>query len=169
MNVCAFLHTHVIKLCYFCKLMAEYTTTIATLTAPLWQRVGGELTAESMAMLSADQITLLAYSILRDELLEGGFVQLIHNGYGPFIFLNPFAKVLRLWGLKDLGKWLYDARALYEQTRARLERPIETDEDFMALYEQYPEWDDFDDYFVEAEPQITAQVCQAYINATSHG
>ena len=148
MNVCAFLHTHVIKLCYFCKLMAEYTTTIATLTAPLWQRVGGELTAESMAMLSADQITLLAYSILRDELLEGGFVQLIHNGYGPFIFLNPFAKVLRLWGLKDLGKWLYDAR---------------------ALYEQYPEWDDFDDYFVEAEPQITAQVCQAYINATSHG
>lgn len=149
--------------------MAENATTIASLTTPLWQKTGGELTEESMARLSADQITLLAYSTLRDELLEGGFVQLIQNGYGPFIFLNPFAKAMRLWGLKDFSVWLYDARALYEQTRAELEQPAETDDDFMALYEQHPEWDDFDDYFVEAEPQITAQVCQAYIKATSNG
>lgn len=149
--------------------MAENATTIASLTTPLWQKIGGELTEESMARLSADQITLLAYSALRDELLEGGFVQLIQNGYGPFIFLNPFAKAMRLWGLKDFSVWLYDARALYDQTRAELEQPAETDDDFMALYEQHPEWDDFDDYFVEAEPQITAQVCQAYIKATSNG
>ena len=149
--------------------MAENATTIASLTTPLWKKIGGELTEESMARLSADQITLLAYSTLRDELLEGGFVQLIQNGYGPFIFLNPFAKAMRLWGLKDFSVWLYDARALYEQTRAELEQPAETDDDFMALYEQHPEWDDFDDYFVEAEPQITAQVCQAYIKATSNG
>ena len=149
--------------------MAENATTIASLTTPLWQKIGGELTEESMARLSADQITLLAYSTLRDELLEGGFVQLIQNGYGPFIFLNPFAKAMRLWGLKDFSVWLYDARALYEQTRAELEQPAETDDDFMALYEQHPEWDAFDDYFVEAEPQITAQVCQAYIKATSNG
>ena len=149
--------------------MAENATTIASLTTPLWQKIGGELTEESMARLSADQITLLAYSTLRDELLEGGFVQLIQNGYGPFIFLNPFAKAMRLWGLKDFSVWLYDARALYEQIRAELEQPAETDDDFMALYEQHPEWDDFDDYFVEAEPQITAQVCQAYIKATSNG
>lgn len=148
--------------------MAE-NATIASLTTPLWQKIGGELTEESMARLSADQITLLAYSTLRDELLEGGFVQLIQNGYGPFIFLNPFAKAMRLWGLKDFSVWLYDARALYEQSRAELEQPAETDDDFMALYEQHPEWDDFDDYFVEAEPQITAQVCQAYIKATSNG
>lgn len=149
--------------------MAENATTIVSLTTPLWQKIGGELTEDSMARLSADQITLLAYSTLRDELLEGGFVQLIQNGYGPFIFLNPFAKAMRLWGLKDFSVWLYDARALYEQTRAELEQPAETDDDFMALYEQHPEWDDFDDYFVEAEPQITAQVCQAYIKATSNG
>ena len=34
--------------------------------------VGGELTAETMARLSADQITLLAYNILRDEVMSGG-------------------------------------------------------------------------------------------------
>ncbi|MBP5360298.1 MAG: DMP19 family protein [Bacteroidaceae bacterium] len=132
------------------------------LAAPLWQRLGGELNAQTMARLSADETTLLAYSILREELLEGGFVQLIQNGYGPFIFLNPFAKVMRLWGLKDFSKWLYDARAVYEQTRAVLEQPTESDDAFMALYEQHPEWDPYDDWFVEAESELTCRVCEAY-------
>ena len=138
---------------------------LEALVAPLWLRMGGELTAESLALLSADEATLLAYSILREELLEGGFVQLIQNGYGPFVFLNPLAKAMRLWGLKEFSRWLYDARELYEVTRARLEQPTNNNDDFMALYEQYPEWDDFDDYFVEAEPSITAQVAEAYTAA----
>ena len=143
-------------------MMATDNNKIDALTGPLWQRLDGELTAETMTRLSADEMTLLAYSILRDELLEGGFVQLIQNGYGPFIFLNPFAKAMRLWGLKDFSKWLYDARGVYEQTREALEQPTENDEDFMALYEQHPEWDVFDDWFVEAEPEITQAVCEAF-------
>ena len=143
--------------------------SLEDLVAPLWQKVGGELTVQTIPLLRSDETTLLAYAILRQELLEGGFVQLIQNGYGPFIFLNPFAKALRLWGLKEFSRWVYDAREVYEHTREQLEQPTETGEDFMALYEQHPEWDDFDDYFVEAEPLITAQVCQAYTKATSHG
>ena len=41
--------------------------------------LGGTLTADNMALLSAPQHTLLAYRILRDELMEGGFCQLIQN------------------------------------------------------------------------------------------
>jgi hypothetical protein len=41
-------------------------------------------------------------------------VQLIHNGYGTFIFKNPFAKALKqLWGMRDLSKLIYDAHTLY--------------------------------------------------------
>ena len=65
--------------------------------------IGGSLTAENMAELSADQITLLAYIWLRDEVMDGGFVQLIHNGYGPFIFDNPFARAMKQWGLRDFS------------------------------------------------------------------
>ena len=71
--------------------------------------IGGSLTAENMAELSADQITLLAYIWLRDEVMDGGFVQLIHNGYGPFIFDNPFARAMKQWGLRDFSKLLYSA------------------------------------------------------------
>lgn len=139
---------------------------LQSLTTPILNKIDGELTAETMAKLNSDEITLLAYSILRQQLLEGGFIQLIQNGYGPFIFLNPFAKALRLWGAKEFSKWLYDARALYEKTSEKIERPTQTDEEFMALYEQYPEWDEFDDYFIEAEPEITSQICNIYRNLT---
>ena len=68
------------------------------------EAIGGELTAENMGQLTSDQITLLAWDTLHEEVMDGGFVQLIHNGYGPFMFKNPVAKALKLWGLKYLLK-----------------------------------------------------------------
>lgn len=119
--------------------------------------VGEELTEDALKVLTADQITLWGYVILRDELCDGGFIQLIHNGYGPFFFLNPFAKAMRLWGLKDFSKFIYRARELYEEHREAIEREL-TDEEFMALYEQFPEFDDLDDEFIAEEEAITTKV-----------
>lgn len=125
----------------------------------IMEGIGGELNAETMPRLSADQITLLAYVIVRDEVMDGGFIQLIHNGYGPFIFLNPFAKAIKQWGLRDLAKLIYDGRRLYEQHAEALTRDC-SDEEFMALFEQYPEFDDLDDAFVELEEEATEQVAR---------
>ncbi len=119
--------------------------------------IGGELTSEAMQGLSADQITLLAYQIVKREVMEGGFIQLIHNGYGPFIFLNPFAKAMRLWGAREFCNLIYDGRKLYERYGEKLTRDC-TDEEFMALYEQYEEFDDLDDAFIEMEPSVTETV-----------
>ena len=52
------------------------------------EAIGGELTAETMAQLNSDQITLLAWDILHEEMMDGGMVQLIHNGYGAFLWKN---------------------------------------------------------------------------------
>ena len=120
-------------------------------------RVGGALTAGSMQQLTADEVTLLAYCTLREEVMDGGLVQLIYNGYGLFIFLNPFAKAMRLWGLKDFSKLLYEGRKFYEEHGAEIQQEM-SDEDFMALFEQFPEADDFDDTFIENEEDITRQV-----------
>lgn len=121
------------------------------------QSVGSELTAEAMQQLSAQQVTLWGYLILREELMDGGFVQLIYNGYGPFFFDNPFAKAMRLWGLHDFSKMLYKAKKIYDENKRDLTRE-RTDDEFMALFEQYPAFDELDDEFVEEEENITSQV-----------
>lgn len=123
------------------------------------EAIGGELNAENMQQLSVAQITLLAYDILHEEVMDGGFVQLIYNGYGGFILDNPFAKVLREWGLRDLAKMLFAVRKLYKEYGAKIQREC-SDDEFMAMFEQYPEFDDYDDEFVENEENWTEAVAR---------
>ena len=118
------------------------------------EAIGGEVNAQTLPLLNGEQVTLLAYFILRDEVMNGGFIQLIHNGYGPFIFLNPFAKAMRLWGAHDFSKLVYKGRKLFELHGDKLTVDC-SDEEFMALFEQYPEFDDLDDEFIEMEEEVT--------------
>ena len=52
---------------------------------------------------------------------------------------------------------MYDAHTLYNRYGAEIERDC-TDEEFMALFEQYSEFDEMDDDFVENEEQWTQMV-----------
>ena len=135
---------------------------VGAFVAAIKEAIGGQLTAENMGELNADQITLLAWDTLHEEVMDGGFVQLIHNGYGPFIFKNPLAKALKLWGLRDLSKLIYSAHTLYIKHHEAIERDCSEDE-FMALFEQFPEFDDYDDEFVEQEETWTEQIA-SYID-----
>ncbi len=119
--------------------------------------IGGQLNAETMALLNADQITLLAYRYLRDEVMDGGFIQLIHNGLGGFIFLNPFARAIRGWGLAGLSPIINGCHKLYSKYREELEADC-SDDEFMALFEKYPEFDKYDDAFVDGEEGFTSLV-----------
>ena len=121
--------------------------------------VGGQLTAENMAELNADQLTLWGFHALHEEVMDGGFVQLIHNGYGDFIFLNPFAKAIKDWGLRDLSKMIYDVKHLYWKYKDEIMRDC-SDDEFMQMFEKMPEFDDYDDSFVENEEQWTALVAE---------
>lgn len=148
---------------------------IGVIVDAIKQGVGGELSAETMPKLTADQITLLAYIMLRDELMDGGFIQLIHNGYGTFFFRNPFDKAVRQWGeevqqltgvkgnedtnLVGLCRLLRRVKKCYDKYHAQIEADL-TDEEFMALYEQLDVFDDFDDEFVSNEESYTEDVAR---------
>lgn len=119
--------------------------------------LGGTVSAENMSLLTGEQHSLLAYKIFRDEVLEGGFCQLIQNGYGGYIFDNPFARVMRLWGLHELSKLVYAAKKIYEAHRADLERE-RTDDEFMAMYEQYEAFDPLEEQFLDMEEEVTETV-----------
>ena len=121
--------------------------------------IGGVITVETMPLLNGFQHSLLGYHFFREEVLEGGFVQLIQNGYGPYIFDNPFAKAMRIFGAKELSKLVYDAKKIYDAHREDLEREC-TDEEFMAMYEQYEAFDDIEEAYMEMEEMVTATIAE---------
>ena len=132
---------------------------LSTIIDATYNAIGGTLTAETMGSLNSDQITLLAWRILHDEVMDGGFIQLIYNGYGPFVFKNPLAKALRQWEMRDLSNLIYDGHRLWLKYREELERDY-SDDEFMSLFERFPEFDDLDDSFVEHEEEWTAQIAR---------
>ncbi|WP_308772763.1 DMP19 family protein [uncultured Bacteroides sp.] len=123
---------------------------------------GGVINEQTMPLLNGYQHTLLGYHFFREEVMEGGFVQLIQNGYGPYIFDNPFAKAMRLFGAKDFSKLIYEAKEIYDAHRADLEKDC-TEDEFMAMYEQYEAFDDLEEKYMEEEELITAQIA-AYVD-----
>lgn len=120
---------------------------------------GGVISAETMPLLNGYQHTLLGYHFFREEVNEGGFIQLIQNGYGPYIFDNPFARAMRLFGAKKFSKLVYEAREIFVTNRADLEKEC-TEEEFMAMYEQYETFDELEEAFMDMEEEVTACVAQ---------
>lgn len=120
---------------------------------------GGVIDASTMPLLNGHQHSLLGYHFFREEINEGGFIQLIQNGYGPYIFDNPFAMAMRIFGAKDFSKLIYDAKKIYDVNRKDLEKECDDDE-FMAMYEQYEAFDELEEKFMDMEELITAQIAE---------
>lgn len=117
------------------------------------------MTSANMDKLNGYQHTILAFRYFTDEIREGGFIQLIQNGYGGYIFDNPTAKALRQMGARDLSKILYKAKEIYDANKQDLERET-TEEEFMAMYEQYEEFDELEEKYMEIEEEQTFIIAQ---------
>ena len=129
-------------------------TFVGTFVNAILDAIGGSLNADNMSELNSDQITLLAWHYMHEEMMDGGMIQLIHNGLGSFIWLNPTDKAFRNWGIHDLFKLINKSHYFYKQYHEDIEREC-SDEEFMSLFGKYPEFDDFDDEFVEHEEEWT--------------
>lgn len=147
--------------------------------------VGGALTAENMEMLSAEQHSVLCYRYVLDEVMEGGFIQLILNGYAPYVLEGPFPMVVKKeWGtslgqssqehssgsvegqekvMKDFSKLLYEVKKEYHRHQDELSQDL-SDEDFMALYEQLEELNELgDDFLDEHQEEVTPAVAKMIV------
>ncbi|MCR5498050.1 MAG: DMP19 family protein [Paludibacteraceae bacterium] len=135
---------------------------IALFVKKYWDVMGGELSAEGMSKLNAYQNTLLAYSIFRNEMNDGGFVQLIQNGYGGYFFRNPFAKAIRLFGARDLSKLVYEAKDIYQAHQSELERET-TEEEFLSMYVDFEVFDELEEKFFLIEEETT-EIIARYVD-----
>ena len=119
--------------------------------------IGGVLSAETMPLLNGSQHTLLAWHYFSTEMRDGGFVQQIQNGYGGYIFANPFAKAIKQFGALDLSKLIYKAKEIYDPNKAELERET-TEDEFNAMYVDFEVFDDLEEAYFEMEEQQTALI-----------
>ena len=126
------------------------------------EAIGGNLTAENMSLLNGSQHTLLAHRFFQDEMRDGGFVQLIQNGYGGYIFSNPFAKAIKQFGAVELSKLVYKAKEIYDPNKAELERET-TEEEFNAMYVDFEVFDDLEELYFEMEERQTSLIA-AYVD-----
>lgn len=135
--------------------------------------IGGTLTAENMDELSNEQHTVLCYRYLLDEVMEGGFIQLIQNGFAPYVLDGPFPMVVKkVWGeqvgedvavMKNFSKLLYAARSEYHRHEGAFDVDM-SDEDFMALYEQLEELNELgDDFLDDHQEEVTPLVAQLIV------
>ena len=135
--------------------------------------VDGVLTAENMEMLSAEQHAVLCYRYVLDEVMEGGFIQLILNGYAPYVLEGPFPMVVKKeWGgieglekvMKDFSKLLYAAKSEYHKHQEELLQDM-NDEEFMALYEQLEDLNELgDDFLDEHQEEVSPLVAKMIVD-----
>ena len=134
--------------------------------------VGGALTAENMEMLSAEQHAVLCYRYVLDEVMVGGFIQLIMNGYAPYVLEGPFPMVVKKeWGsvegqekvMKEFSKLLYEVKKEYHRHQEELSKEMD-DEEFMAMYEQLEELNELgDDFLDEHQEEVSPAVAKMIV------
>jgi len=121
--------------------------------------ISSNLTAENMHKLTGYQHALLAYRFFWEEVNHGGFVQLIQNGYGGYIFDNPTAKAWKLFGADKTAKIVYKAKEIFDANREELERET-TDDEFHAMLVDFEVFDELEENYYAIEKQQTAVIAR---------
>ena len=115
--------------------------------------IAADTTGTVQQRMTAEQSVLLAYVTMDNEVNNGGFIQLIENGYGSYIFDNPLSDYLREWGAADTADILDQARTIYLAKKDILEKE-KTLEEFARLYQEHPDFEPIESrYYAIADTQ----------------
>lgn len=116
---------------------------------------------EAMKEFSSDQHTLLAFNYLYGQVSNGGFIQLVQNGYGAYVFNNPFSKYMREWGAEKTADIVDQANVIYQKEKENLEKET-TLEDFSEMYDEYQDFEPLDEKFYEVMDE-EAKIVKEYV------
>ncbi|MCL1992006.1 MAG: DMP19 family protein [Spirochaetes bacterium] len=94
-----------------------------------------------------NQITLFFYGILYNEVQNGGFLQLIFNGYAPYIFSKEMVGELKKWGCTQTAELIASITPVALQVANEADKT--SLESLSNSYAKYPEFEDYDNAFGE--------------------
>lgn len=112
--------------------------------------------------LSEGQQMLVCYDYIQNHVLQGGFIQLIQNGYVNMLL--PMHTWLAGVGAEAMMQVIDEALKAYVENRDILDKDL-SPQDFANLYEQLPVFTPLDRRFEELHAATVNQVLQY---ATNH-
>jgi hypothetical protein len=126
---------------------------IILLAEKYYHLISSDTTGQIQQRMTAEQSVLLAYITMDNEVNNGGFIQLIENGFGSYIFDNHLSDYLREWGAADTADILDQARTIYLAKKNILEKE-KTLEEFARLYQEHPDFEAIESrYYAIADTQ----------------
>jgi len=118
------------------------------LTEPLHAEMYSRQNFEFLTELSPGQQLFLSYDYVRMQVMQGGFIQFIQNGYVSLLL--PMPGWLQHIGANDMAQLLDDVLKAYVMHIDMLERET-TVEEFAQLYDQLPEFAGLDEEFTQLD------------------
>jgi hypothetical protein len=116
--------------------------------------------------LSEGQQLLVSYDYVRLQVLQGGFIQLIQNGY--IGILPPMPAWLQTIGAAEMAKLIDDVLKVYVLNRELLDKST-TVEEFARLYDELGEFAILDEQFSRLnEPTIQLMIDNARKNLVDY-
>ena len=126
---------------------------------------------EIIQEFNKSQLTLLGYNYLYGEVNNGGFIQLIENGYGGLIFNNQFSETIKSWGAEKIAEIVAEANVIYNKHKEKLDsataklKEAKTSkeaekamEESSKLYEEITEFEPLEDMFYGVMDQETVKI-----------
>jgi hypothetical protein len=112
---------------------------------------------EIMNEFNEYQHTLMAYMYLDSEVCNGGFIQLIQNGYGGYIFNNPFSEYIKSWGAKKVAGIVDRAKVIYDKYKKELEEE-KSMEEFSEVYKKITEFEPLESEYYKINDSETEKI-----------
>jgi len=92
-----------------------------------------------------EQISLLIFGILYNQVQNGGFLQLLFNNYAPYVFGSPLSASLRHWGATETADLIETIQDRSLQVANEIKGGSLND--LSESYSEYPEFEQYDNDF----------------------
>ena len=113
-----------------------------------------------MPKLSITQQTLLTFYLFDGVMcggssnleenwsVNGGFLRLIYEGYGEYVFEKPFSDIILYWGAEKISSIVEKARGIYEKHKDRVIK-VKTMKELSDLCMEINDFNVFDNIYME--------------------
>ena len=124
---------------------------------------------EIMPKLNSSQQTFLTFYLMEESMHSGkncGFLQLIYDGYGEYVFEKPFAKIIKTWGAIKISEIVERTRSLYKKYKDKVEK-VKTEEELSYLCSEITDFEGLDDEYIRISDNDEKKIKEYIENNTN--